>query len=255
MLSKDTPEYEVTGGKDLDFELNPVAALQQVVGALVAPHPSSSFQPNRLIGIRDEITTPARLSEALASHLGRFREALDTWRKLCRHLTSGHAPKDPPSFATEAADAREALEWHCMEAAVYLRIAQDRIRLSAGRLCKEPMEFYLGVPRPVEDSQLVGSAAEWEAMTRQMSGGAPADPDWPLFLARLDFLTGEMAETLKEMKALALWLWTNEPVPAKVHELAGWLFDLRCECLEAVPVLTALEPCLKLWRDAAARQP
>jgi len=255
MLSKDTPEYEVSGGKDLDFELNPVAALQRVVGALVTPHPSTSFQPNRLTGIRDEMTTPARLSEALTSQFGRFREALDTWRKLCRRLAPGRLPKDPPSFAAEAADAREALEWHCMEAAVYLRIAQERIRLSASRLFEEPMEFYLGVPRPVEDSQLAGSAAQWEAVTRQMSGGAPPDADWPLFLARMEFLSGEMAETLKELKALALWLWTNEPAPTKVHELAGWLFDLRCECLEAVPVLTALEPCLKLWRDAAAPQP
>ena len=141
MLSKDTPEYEVSGGKDLDFERNPVAALQQVVGALVAPHPSTSLQPNPLTGIRDEIDKPARLSEPSPA-TSRFRETLETWRRSSPPR-SGRLPKDPHSFADEAARCAGSAEWHCMRRpSVSDRAGQDR--LSAPAIGSD--EFYLGGP-------------------------------------------------------------------------------------------------------------
>lgn len=252
MRKQDVAEFEVAGSKALSFESSPTAALQLVLGGLVSPHPATSFQPNRLNAIREEMNSPQRMSEALASQFGRFRESLEVWRKCCKRILTGKPPGDTAAFAAETASAREQLEWHCMEALPFLRITQDCIRLSASLAFGRPLEFYLGVPEPASSAELAERAARWDSRARSLAGNGQAfDGEWPLLLARAEFLSDEMADTLKELGRQALWLWTNEPSETRVREIAGWLFDLRCECAEAVPTLTALEPFMRCWLSAA----
>ena len=254
-----TPEYQVPGAREMGFQTHPLSALQYVVGALIPPHAGGPEDLPGFAQIRQRLDTPVGLWGALASQLLRFRAAIEAWKAAASDVL-GHAKQRPGSGVDLSAmqAARRALEQESAHTAIVLQTAREKLGECVAALTGKAYHLHLGLPVPLTDAQLAGRTSVWMRAARACGAfDRPQDSDLALLLARVDALSDEMMESLREIGKRARRLWTNEPKPERVTKLLQWVFDLNCECLEMGPVLACLEAPLAIWREAArpAEQP
>lgn len=251
-----SPEFEVPGSRDIAIETHPAPALQYIVGGLIPENHSREETSPSLPRFRSGLETPVCLSEAVAHHLTRLRNALEAWKQLSRRFFRSNLSDGTAYPLLKDVNAcRVSLEDSVLDTLHFLPIVQRRLIQCVEVAENRHYGVYLALQPALSADDLADLVADWQgALERSGAFRHAGDDELAHLLARLDKLVGEISLTLKELAREARWLWTNEPTSPHVTVLLEWLHDLRSELHELCPVLACLEAPLRSWQNAVPRK-
>ena len=244
-----TPEYRVTGSRELGFDTHPAASVQYVVGAFIPPHSGAPEDLPGLNEVRGGLDNPVDLWGALAGELAAFRSLLDEWKKAVRQASrDGRSASSAPLDAAELERLRTGLERESLNLAIVLQEVSTRLNACLDTMDAKPVHVLLGLPAPIGPDEVEGRIAWWQNMLAESGAfDRPQDPEVTALFSRMDILTDEILESLKEINRRARYLWTHEPGVERSKTLLQWTFDLQCECLELAPVAACLRAPMRIW--------